>query len=86
MTKAKIGQIVQVDLAGLDTPGVVFGGGVLGVGKIVGIDDDKQEIKVEFDNLSFGEGRANTFIAPANQVEVLPNSAEQLLSTSVTKS
>jgi hypothetical protein len=78
--KAKIGQLVQVDLAGLETPGVAFGGGVLGIGKIVEIDDVRQKVKVELDNLSFGDKHENVVFAPADQVQILPDSAKQLLS------
>jgi hypothetical protein len=70
--KAKEGQRVQVDLGGLEVPGVSIGPGVLGLGEIIGLDPAEGFVTVRLDNLSFGEEKESVIEAPATKVELLP--------------
>jgi hypothetical protein len=49
MPAAQVGQRVQVDISGLQTPGVSIGGGVSASGVITGIDPIQRLITVRLD-------------------------------------
>jgi hypothetical protein len=73
MTKAELGQRVQVDLSGLQAPGIAIGGGVFAIGEIVGIDPAEHEITVQLEDLSFANGQ-NVVTAPVSHIALLPES------------
>ena len=49
MPEAKVGQRVQVDISGLNTPGISIGGGVSASGVIIGINVALRQITVRLD-------------------------------------
>jgi hypothetical protein len=68
MAEARVGEQVQVDISGLETPDVSIGGGIVATGEIVDIDSNNGEIIVRLD-LSFGN--KNHVTVPAERVKLL---------------
>ena len=68
MPAATIGQRVQVDVSGLQAPGVSIGGGVSVTGTITGIDAVGRSITVSLDVSFSGQ---NTVTVPPDHMTVL---------------
>jgi hypothetical protein len=68
MPTAEIGQRVQVEIAGLQAPGVSVGGGVSASGTIVGIDAGQGLITVQLDVAFSGQ---DTVVVPAARVTAI---------------
>ena len=70
MPEARVGQQVQVDISGLQTPGVQVGGGVSASGVITHIDPQRRLITVKL-NVSFG-GQDTVEVPPERVTTVGP--------------
>lgn len=68
MPLAHVGQEVSVDISGLDTGGVSFGGGVQTTGKIIGINPDQGLITVA---MSITVGDSNVVVVSPDRVTAL---------------
>lgn len=68
--KARVGEQVQVDISGLEAPGISIGAGVFSTGKITEIDAQNDEITVQLD-VSFG-GKDVVTVA-ADRAELIPS-------------
>lgn len=68
MPFAQVGQRVQVDISGLQAPGVQVGGGVSATGTITAIDAAQGLVEVQLDVSFSGQ---NTVTVPADRVAVM---------------
>jgi hypothetical protein len=72
MAEARVGDLVQVDMSGVEAAGVSFGEGIFAPGEIKAIDPDTLELRVR---LGFSADHDDLITVPAARAKLVP--AEQ---------
>jgi transcription antitermination factor NusG len=72
MLEATVGQPVQVDISGLETPGVAVGDGVFATGTVEAIHPERDEVTVQLNVAFSGQ---NIVTVPAERVAAIRETA-----------
>jgi hypothetical protein len=70
MAQAKKGDLVQVDISGIEMPGISIGGGVVAPGEIIEIYPERGELKVR---LGFSLDDMDLVTVSASRVKLVPD-------------